>query len=330
MRGAPKKEIERTQQNIAIARERLEGLRLALEEGTLSQEQFEEERRDLEAGLIDDIDAVDTNAKVGGSHRWTAVLVIVALPLISAGLYSYLGNPSFLDLDAMKASSAPSGEQLTIDEMVAKLEQRLEQDPENIEGWFMLNRTYMALQRYDQAVVVMRKVRELTGDQTGVLADLADAVAMKQGGVLAGEPVELLAIVLEREPQNVKALWLTGMHEYQQKNGAKALEYWYQLEPLLVSEPEAQQEVRSLISLAEKMAGVEPQATTPKSASIAVAPGQVVVSVDINPDLTRDLTGNETLFILARAKNGSPMPLAVARHTCRICLYRSPWMTRWP
>jgi cytochrome c-type biogenesis protein CcmH len=66
--------------------------------------------------------------------------------------------------------------------------------------------------------------------------------------------------------------------------------------------------------MAEEMAGVEPQ-VMPESRSAAVAPGQVMVSVDIKPELTRELAGNETLFILARAKNGSAMPLAVVRHT---------------
>ena len=177
----------------------------------------------------------------------------------------------------------------------------------------MLNRTYMALQRYDQAVEVMRKVRKLTGDQAGVLADLADAVAMKQGGVLAGEPVELLQMVLEREPENVKALWLLGMYEYQQENGAGALKYWYPLEPLLAAQAEAQEELRALIRMAEEMAGVEPR-VAPQMSQV-VSPGQVIVNVDIRAELTRDLTGEETLFILARAKNGSPMPLAVSRHT---------------
>jgi cytochrome c-type biogenesis protein CcmH len=312
IRVSPRENINRREQNIEIAKERLEGLKLALEEGDLSQEQFDQERRDLEAGLLDDIDAAEKPSS-SSSYRWAAILVLLGLPAFSIVLYLYLGTPAVFDAQFSQAHAQGDDKLPSIEQMVAQLEQRLEQDPEDIDGWYMLYRTDMTLQQYDKAVVAMRKVRGLAGDTPSVLADLADAVAMSQGGSLAGEPVALLSSVLESQPDNPKALWLLGMYEFQQKKPKPALDHWYRLEPLLAGEPEAQKEVRQLISMAEKMAGVEPKKFSEKP-RMASASGQVNVSVDIDPELARGLTGNETLFILARAKNGPPMPLAVARH----------------
>jgi cytochrome c-type biogenesis protein CcmH len=313
IRVSPGEHINRREQNIEIAKERLEGLRLALEEGDLNQEQFDQERMDLEAGLLDDIDATEETSRSSSSYRWAAILVLLGLPAFSVGLYLYLGTPAVFDAQFSQAHLQDGKKLPSIAQMVAQLEQRLQQNPEDIDGWYMLYRTYMTLQQYDKAVAAMRKVRKLAGDEPAVLADLADAVAMSQGGSLTGEPVKMLSTVLKTQPDNPKALWLLGMEGHKQRNPGPALEHWYRLEPLLASEPEAQQEVRQLISMAEKMAGVEPKKFSEET-STASTSGQVKVSVDIDPELSKGLTGNETLFILARAKNGPPMPLAVARH----------------
>lgn len=313
IRVSPRENINRREQNIEIAKERLAGLRLALEEGDMSQEQFDQERRDLEAGLLDDIDATEETSRRSSSYRWAALVVLLGLPAFSIGLYLYLGMPAVFDTQFSQAHLQGDTKLPSIEQMVAQLEQRLEQNPEDIDGWYMLYRTYMTLQEYDKAVRAMREVRKLEGDKPSVLADLADAVAMSQGGSLAGEPVELLGTVLKSQPDNLKALWLLGMYEFQQKKPGPALDHWYRLEPLLASEPEAQQEVHQLISMAEKMAGVEPKKFS-EDARAASAAGQVNVKVDIDPELARGLTGNETVFILAKAKKGPPMPLAVARH----------------
>ena len=114
IRNVPRQEIERREQNIAIARERLDGLKLALEEGSLSQQQFEQERRDLEAGLLDDIEFTESTEHSARPHRWMAILVLIALPALSVGLYSHLGTPSAFDPEAHRAS-APDGAQLTIE-----------------------------------------------------------------------------------------------------------------------------------------------------------------------------------------------------------------------
>ena len=70
----------------------------------------------------------------------------------------------------------------SIDEMVAKLAARLQQQPDDLEGWVMLARTYSILKRYSEAEVAYENVLRLGGENAGLLTDYADTMAMANGG----------------------------------------------------------------------------------------------------------------------------------------------------
>ena len=67
-----------------------------------------------------------------------------------------------------------------VDELVEQLRERMEENPDNAEGWFLLGRTYMRLQNYPQAVDAFENVVELLPDETAGLLSLADAMTMRE------------------------------------------------------------------------------------------------------------------------------------------------------
>jgi cytochrome c-type biogenesis protein CcmH len=310
LRKTSPEEVERRKINIAIGRERLSELSRAREADDLSEEEFEQERRELEESLIDDIE--ETGEKSGSSihNFWAVGALFILVPVLSISLYSYLGMPAALSVQDLSAQNEQRPLP-TIDEMVSALEQRMQQNPENVEGWAMLARTYMVMQQYDKAADALYKLRDLVGDSPDVLVDIADAVAMKQGGRLDGEPVELLRQALEANPAQLKALWLVGMYEFQQGNAAQALVHWRKLEPMLINDPESRQELGRLIARAEQQTG--------ESAPVAVetpviqSNGALTVKVSMSESMIGKFSADDTLFIFAQARNGPPMPLAVYR-----------------
>lgn len=318
------------QQNIRIARERLQELKREFAAGTMSQEIFDQARMELEQTLALDLSA-GAAAPAESSARSARVLglsLLVIVPIVAVLIYLQLGRVDSLNGELAEAAPAQQnlpGMNMTMDEAIAKLKARLEQDPSNAEGWYMLARSYMSLQRYEESIAAYRKTLELAGDDADLMLRYADALIMSRGGRFAGEPVEMINKALKVSPDHPQGLWLAGMAANEAGDHKHALQYWYKLEPLLDGDVESQAEVRGMIAEVERQ--LPPQqvkqlqrdkpASKPASVAGEVAGrgAEITVAVDIAASVEAKINPSDTVFILARAIDGPPMPLAVVRHT---------------
>lgn len=321
-------DLDRDRQNVAIARERLGELERDRDEGRLTEAEFMQARGELEQALMVDLETTQEARPLAPATRgrWLAALVAVIVPLAAIGLYWDLGTPQAVRLAAatagMQQSSAQNapGAQGTpsVEEMVTRLAARLEQEPNNPQGWFMLGRSYMSLGRYPEAVQALERVRSLVGDEPSVLVTYADALAMSAGGRLAGKPQALILQALEQDPDHTTGLWLAGMSYAEQGEPGKAIGYWRRVEAKLQEQPEALAELRGLIAQAQEQLG-EDAVEQPPLAQAPATDGAVALQVEVAlaPDLSDQVSPEDTLFVFARAVQGPPMPLAVVRKQVR-------------
>jgi len=348
--------IDEDQINLAVFRQQLEELDADLAAGNLEQAQYDSARRDLEKELLLDIDPNAPAAKPAKSGRWAVAALVPALPAAALGLYFYVGEPGAIDRQQpapVAAAGVPAhgtGEEMpSMDVLVQRLAERMEQEPDNMEGWVMLGRSYLAMGRMEEAVAAYEKARALAPDEANVLLGYAEALA-KSGGGLQGRAAELIAEAVELEPANPNALWMMGLVEYERGNLEPAIGLWTKLESLLEPGGEEADAVRSYIAQARKKAGLDaPQAATqpaPQSAAAPAAPqstpaaapeaatamapaptaepaaeapqaaadGKAIqVQVSLSPELQSQAAPEDTLFIFARALEGPPMPLAAMK-----------------
>jgi cytochrome c-type biogenesis protein CcmH len=159
-------------------------------------------------------------------------------------------------------------------------------------------------------------------DQPAILISLADARAMTQGGRISGAPAELVAKALVLDPDNQTALWLAGKAEAEAGNNAEAVKYWRRVEALSQDDPATLAEIRSQIAAAEQAGGLAPAAQPEAAEAQPSAPAApetagvaITVDVSLDPALAAQADPGDTVFVFARALQGPPMPLAVARHT---------------
>ncbi len=300
---------DRQQQNIAIAREKKSLLETQLIEGEVSQEEFDSAFLDLQTSL-----ALDLERSEPTEHRhrgnWAIWAVLVILPLLSFGFYFQFGeyrvieNPSLAQVPARR-ELAVSPENMSVEEMVEAVKQRLRDNPEDANGWFILGRTLMSLQKIDQAVAAYQRTYDLVGEDPGVLLSLADALAMQQEGMMAGEPEQLVLRALEISPQEPNGLWLAGLAAEQKQEFALAHDYWTRLLPLIDEDPESIREVRGLIDALEQI--------DPKLQSDLVAGAILTLAVSLSEAIQHLASENDSVFVYAKAMNGPPMPLAVKR-----------------
>ncbi len=313
--------------NVEIARERLRELQGERAAGELSDEEFEQARGDLERALAQDLagtaqTAVDTRANNG---RGAMLMVALLIPLITVPVYLTIGSPQLIDAPAGGGVTSASGELPPIGTLIAQLRERLEANPDNAEGWFLLGRTSMSLENFPQAVAAFERVVALLPEEPAALMSLADALVMAEGQIGA-RPIALAEKALTIDPNSVTALWLLGNAAAEHDDSAKAIALWQRAYPLLDGQTAMQAELARRISAA---GGTPPVATPPAelppimpppaaqpSADATATDGAVIeVEVALAPELFDRVSGDDTLFVFARAENGPPMPLAVARHT---------------
>jgi cytochrome c-type biogenesis protein CcmH len=211
--------------------------------------------------------------------------------------------------------------------MIDKLAERLKDKPGDAAGWAMLARSYGALGRSTEAVDAYAKAAELTKNDAGLLADYADALAVRNNRTLAGEPMKLIARALKLDPRNVKALAMAGSDAFDRKDYAAAVGYWDQVVAIGGAENLFAQQIQATLAQARQLVGLPASAPMAGSGFLAstrialpasAAPASSAATgiqgtVTLAPALSRTVKPEDTLFIYARAAEGSRMPLALLR-----------------
>lgn len=297
-------EIETERFNVDIAKQRLEDLKYQRSAGTITADEYEDLFQELQSVLADDLQTEASSKKSESSGRWLLVLAIIAIPLVSISLYRTLGNKDALLPEAERVA-------LQFDEinaMVAGLAQRLQNQPDDVNGWLMLGRSYKYLNRYAESAQAFSEAYRLLGDQSDVLLQYADALAMANDGKLAGKPAELVAKALILAPEDSTALWLSGMAKAEAGKYDEALRHWQKLASQLPKGSEPYREVQGLIAQIIGRLGVAPPEQEPVPATKGLE-----VNVSISDELHDTVSPTDTVFIYAQALQGPPMPLAIVK-----------------
>jgi len=253
--------------NIAIYRDQLSELEADLKNGIVSQEQYVQDREEIERRLLEDTGgsapATPKAAAVPAPSKGTAYGIAFGLPLVAVLLYFLIGTPDGItgtpQVETPRAS-APAGErtQEQIEANVAKLAERLKTNPADAEGWKMLARSYNSMSKFGEAAGAYAKATELQPNDADLWAEYAFVSAMANNQNLDGRPVELINQALKVDPENPKALQLAGSAAFQAKDYKKAIEYW---EKVLKKVPddaegaEVRQTIQERINEAKTLAG---------------------------------------------------------------------------
>ncbi len=300
------------QENITIAQYRLAELKESRLSGALSESEYAEQLADLELALSDDLD-IKTAAKVTNAQgRWVVYVVLIVVPLLSTGLYFLLGNYPAVSHSAEMSVDTERLKLAEINKMVTRLAEKMQDNPDNGQGWLMLGQSYRALEQYPKAVEALANAYRLLGDKPEVMLLYADALANANDKNLIGKPSELIAKVLALEPDNMEALWLGGMAKAQSGEDQAAYDTWKKLLGLLPPGSEGQKQIQGLL---DQLVAEKPQViVADKSNKPVVANGvEVKVAVDMTAELKATAKPNDTVFIYAQALSGPKMPLAIAR-----------------
>ena len=324
-------------------RQQLKQLRALNESGALSDAQYAESRAALErrlAGRAAPAQAAGSPqaapVKRPGGRMWAAlggvVVVLAAVGYFLTGSPDYLGKtPTGVAAQAPAGAEPNGGAPHALDSaqfaaLIERLAARMKEQPDDADGWSMLGRSYMAMGREEEALGAFERAVKLLPDDASRLADYADALAVKNGRTLDGEPTKLIERALKADPDNLKALTLAGTAAFNRGDFAGAVKYWDHAvnvgspdSPITEQARSAAAEARERGKLpAATVAGKAAPAATPgtNSAAVGVA-GAVSGTVSLAPALQGKAAPDDTVFIFARPAEGSRAPIAIVRKQVR-------------
>jgi cytochrome c-type biogenesis protein CcmH len=195
--------------------------------------------------------------------------------------------------------------------MVERLAQRLQNRPDDAEGWAMLGRSYRVLGRNAEAAEAFARAGKVVAADPRLLVDYAESLALIHDGNLQGKPAELIARALELDPGNPLALMLSGAVAFQREDYRGAIAQWEKVQGRLEPGSEEARAVGDSIAKARELAAVQP---SPKPAAGKVAAAaKVAGTVRLADALAAKAAPTDTVFVFARAAGGPGAPLAVMR-----------------
>jgi cytochrome c-type biogenesis protein CcmH len=200
--------------------------------------------------------------------------------------------------------------------MVAKLEQHLRDDPNDLAGWLMLGRSYAALQRLDAAVSAYERAHKLDPKSAEAALDLGEALSLRAGGEITPPASQLFEEGIALAPGNPKALLYGGFAAATRGDRALARSRWQALKdlnppPQIVQMLDAR--IAELGPTGESGTNASPAGTSASAEGSAAA--RVTVNIRIAPSLKSRLKPEAPLFVFAREPGSVGPPLAAKRLT---------------
>jgi cytochrome c-type biogenesis protein CcmH len=308
--------------NLEIFRDQIAEMDADLSNGLLTPELYEQGKRELQSRLLEEVKTADSavGPLVSNPHKMLALVLAVLLPLMAVGLYWKIGNwNAFLP----QTGHVAAGDMGTVHSAAAlkELEDKVAKNPQDADGLGTLARTYVEQERYADAAKTYSNLTKLVTQDAQLWADFADALAMANGQNLSGRPTLMINTALVLDPNNPKALALGGSAAMGRGDYPVAIQYWEHLLKLLAPDSEDAKMIANGIQQARgfmaqaKGGKAMPEQSGQSTGAQPMAAGQERISgtVTLSDAMKAHASPDDTLFVLARATEGPPMPLAVIR-----------------
>lgn len=232
---------------IANARQQLASLQKEAAAGMIEQSEVALARREIEARVLAAAKEGETEVKNGSDKiRLLGLATVVALVTIgSAVLYGIVGSPRMpgaqmpatpLPVATLNNSSpnisgnATTGQPVaSVDTMIANLAARLEDDPEDAEGWRMLGWSYFQTENYLGAVEAYSRAVALDATDPIILSVYGEAVVRSEDGQVSDRALGIFHQALALDPVDPRARFFQGMALEQRGDPHGAVTLWLEI-----------------------------------------------------------------------------------------------------
>ena len=310
----------------ALDRSVYEERRRELDQDLLAEELTAEEHAALleelaRTLLADERQGADAQAAAAAQSRVWGLAVALLLVLLGVGLYAALWfDPALAtwwkvealvgpDVDrVLKGQPPQNNKSYGLPDFVRVLQTRVAADPGRADLWAGLGMSYEQLHAPDIAALAFAHANQLHPGQVGIELPLAQAQLEASDGQLDASTRDLLESLLKQSPQLLPAQLMLAEGSYNVGDYARAIPLY---DALLAAPDSGLQGHDRQVLEAHRQDAVARAAADIKNAG-QVAKLDVTVAI---PASLRAQAAGATLFVFAKAVQGPPMPLAVARYS---------------
>jgi cytochrome c-type biogenesis protein CcmH len=231
--------------NIKLCKQELKEITNQHKNKQITEDTFATLKSQIEQKLVVDLQKDKINNNYTKIRKKLFISLITIFILVSSiFIYAKQGN---INVDIKSSTQAPD-----INKMMTGLVKRLKQNPQDYEGWMMLGRSLMHLNRYEEAVTTYKRAQQIFGDKVDILVSQADALAMANDGKIDDEIFSLLQKSLKIEPQHRTALYLISLGYMEREDYTNALKNWQILLPLIKDDEETTTQIKNIIKEVQK------------------------------------------------------------------------------
>ena len=280
----------RADYDLTVYRDQLRELESDRARGLVSEEQEEAARTEIERRMLRAARAREAaqtteaaqaaeppDDRARGPAAWrrraAALGLGLCIPALAAGVYASLGTPGlpgrpFAEIERPVEEPAAVA---AFREPVERLAARLQSDPDDLEGWLLLGRSYVVLQRYPEAADALRQAAALSGGDPEVLGMLGEAIVWANDGVVVPEAVRVFRQALETQPDDPVSRFHLALARAQAGEVQEAYEIWLALAADTPADAAWRGDLEGLIRQAAEVLGVEPE-LAPRAPAVGEAP----------------------------------------------------------
>jgi cytochrome c-type biogenesis protein CcmI len=323
---------ELNQSRTELFRERLQLLVLARDNGELAEADFAQAAAELKQHFVESATVAPAmNQAASNRVLYLAVLLLLLMTSVSYGLtghYRSLNDwvlaqqslPSYGERALLNKGEPLSDAEISLFALALRTKLALEGD--DAVAWFVLGRIWFSQGLVDESLEAFEKALQLTPERVNLLLSYAQALLVTESAENMQKAAQSLGLVLQKDPANTDALSMLALLAQQRGDVKEARAAWElllaQLPPADPRYPMIQQQLAALAGpVAAVPARTVPQTRidNPTEAAVkdpAASERRIVIQLTISDSLAAKFA-DATLFVVAKAVSGSPMPLAVQK-----------------
>lgn len=307
--------LQRRTANVTAYKGRLRELEADVAAGVLAAEAAEGARQELAARLMADVEAAPDPTLATRPSRGLLLGVAAALLVFAGAWYAVAGGWRTQALIELARTSPELARAQAVDDMIARLREKVRATPTDADSWAWLGRSYRDRGNYVDAAQAFGRASEIKGGQDpDLLLEEGEALAFAQNRDMSGAPAQRFAQALALAPDHPQALWYSGIAALQAGDAGGASAHWERLLRQPLPDDTRATLEHSLAQLRKREGLEEAPVAAPEApaAKAAAGPVKLEIRVSVAPALAGEVRPEDTLFVYA-TDGASRMPLAIRR-----------------
>ena len=228
--------VARADYDVEVFRAQIQELERELDAGLLTESEAEAARIEIQRRMLaaDSARTAPGDGARAGFGAVPAVVLAVVVPAAAVGLYVVLGSPQVPSVPFAERPAQPpvqaahegaAGQAMPdVGTMMARLEQRLAENPDDLPGWVMLARSRAALGDFNAAASAYDRAIALAVDQADLYGGKAESLVMAAEGQVTPQARAVIDQALALDPRDARARYYLSVAKQQAGDNKAALD----------------------------------------------------------------------------------------------------------